>query len=81
MELRMGLLCVKMSVTMKFIVTPIVTQNGADASDYQWTIMLCDGVTIKTQLFQKVLQQNLCSQLHKYNKFWRTLFYEDEKKC
>ena len=61
--------------------THLYTKNGADASDYQLAIMLCDGVKIKTQLFQKVLQQNLCSQLHKYNIFWRTLFCEDEKKC
>lgn len=61
--------------------THLYTKNGADASDYQLAIMLCDGVTIKTQLFQKVLQQNLCSQLPKYNKFWRTLFCKDEKKC
>ena len=61
--------------------THLHTKNGAYTSDYQMAITLCDGVTIKTQLFQKVLQQNLCSQLPKYNKFWRTLFCEDEKKC
>lgn len=31
--------------------THLYTKNGTDASDYQLAIMLCDGVTIKTQLF------------------------------
>lgn len=31
--------------------THLHTKNGAYASDYQMTITLCGGVTIKTQLF------------------------------
>ena len=60
--------------------THLYTKNGTDASDYQMTITLCDGVTMKTQLFQNQKSQNLCNQLHKYNIFWRTLFCKDEKK-
>lgn len=37
--------------------THLYTKNGTDASDYQMTITLCDGVTMKTHLFQNLFNR------------------------